>query len=87
MWGPADLEALRQLVVLHHEFESDVRARLSVAREVRQRQDDLGLSVKGKQDRRWRVVADELVEARAEKKGSRYGHLKAVAGGEAVAGS
>ena len=72
-------------MVLHHEFEVDPKARLTVAREVRQRQDDLGLSVKGKQDRRWRVASDELEEARTEKKsGSRYGHLKAVAGGAQV---
>lgn len=88
MWGPGDLEALRQLVVLHHEFEINEKQRATLAREVRQRQDDLGLSLKGKQDRRWRVVADELEEARAEKpKGSRYGHLKAVAGGAQVEGT
>lgn len=87
MWGPADLEALRQLVVLHHTFEVDEKARSTVAREVRQRQDDLGLSLKGKQERRWRVVPDELDVKRAEKPASSYGHLKAVAGGTSVAGS
>jgi hypothetical protein len=72
---------------MHHEFErADARGKVGLAREVRQRQDDLGLSLKGKQERRWRIAADELVDARDEKaKPSRYAHLKAVP--DAVAGA
>lgn len=57
LWSPADREALRAVVYLHHEVE---RGKLSVAPEVRLRLDLLGLSQKGKRDLRWRVVADEL---------------------------
>lgn len=67
MWGPSDLESLRQLVILHHGFETDPRSRVTLAREVRQRQDDLGLSIKGKTERRWRVVPDEVAAARTAK--------------------
>lgn len=80
MWGPADLEQVRQLAYLHHDMErSEIRGKATLAREVRQRSDDLGLSAKGKQDRRWRVVADEVEGKRSTPlSGSRYQHLKAV---------
>lgn len=86
MWGPADRELVRQLAYLHHDLETmdATHGKASLAGEIRQRLDGLGLTMKGKQDRRWRVVRDEVSDRRSEGPppagGGRYGHLR-VAGG------
>lgn len=52
-WSEADLDLVEHLADVHEEF---VRApKASLAAEDRQLRDLLGLSPKGKQDRRWRV--------------------------------
>jgi hypothetical protein len=84
MWDEADLELVRELAYLHHAMERGGYP-VAVAREVRQRCDDLGLSTKGKQERRWRVTSDEVAERRVEAAADPYAHLKAVP--DAVAGS
>lgn len=79
MWGPADREMVRQLAYLHHDLETleGAHGKASLAAEIRQRMDGLGLTPKGKQDRRWKVRRDEVAERRSEpKKESRYGHLR-----------
>ena len=54
-WGPADVEAVRQLAYLLDEMEC---GKLSLAGEIRLRTAELGLSQKGKRDLRLRVVSD-----------------------------
>lgn len=68
MWGPADQDTVRELARLHDRMESmeGTRGLSSMASEVRQRKDGLGLSEKGKRDLRWRVVSDEVAEKRKE---------------------
>jgi hypothetical protein len=85
-WGPADVEAVRQLAYLHHDVEmmADTRGKSSLLGELRQRMDGLGLTLRGKRDLRLRVTVDELGEKRVEST-SRYSHLKVVA--DAVEGS
>jgi hypothetical protein len=80
MWGEGDLEALHELVVLHHDLATfeGTRGKASLASEVRQREHDLGLTAKGKQVLRWRVSADGNPGAAKKKRSSTYAHLKAV---------
>lgn len=80
MWGPGEGELVRQLAYLHHDLETmeGTHGKASLAAEIRQRCDGLGLTFKGKQDRRWRVTRDEVAEAREgrSEEGGRYGHLR-----------
>lgn len=56
LYGPAEVQLAIDLAYLYEEW---VRApSSSMAGEIRQRQDGLGLSPKGKQDRRWMVVRE-----------------------------
>jgi len=72
MWGPADVDLAEHLCFIH---ESWVRtSTASLLSEIRQVRDALGLTPKGKQDRRWRVAPPaEIVDldtqrSEAEKK-------------------
>lgn len=81
MWSDADLEAVRLLAYLHHDWER--KHQTSLAAELRLRSDALGLSQKGKRDHRWRIVDDEpeapaAVEGAASSGASRRQHLRAV---------
>ena len=83
VWSPADVELVRQLAYLHHDLErmEETRGKSSLAAEIRQRMDGLGLSQKGKRDLRLRIVGDEVNQQRSSTPPtSRYGHLRAVAG-------
>lgn len=53
-WGPAQQNAVLELLVLTDQFW---RGKTGVANEMRLRQDALGLTEKGKRDLRWRVPA------------------------------
>ncbi len=60
-WGPADLDLLEHLADIHEEYVRERRT--NTASEIRQVRDSLGLTPKGKQDRRWRVrPIGEVVE-------------------------
>jgi hypothetical protein len=63
MYGPAEVQLAVDLAYVYEQWVQDGTAAL--AGEIRQRQDGLGLSPKGKQDRRWRItlVADEKASA------------------------
>ena len=64
MYGPAEVQLIVDLAYIYELWVMEPTAAL--AAELRQRQDGLGLSPKGKQDRRWRVVAEvEAQEAAA----------------------
>lgn len=52
-WGPADVDLLEHLADVFEEWVREPRA--NMASEIRQLRDSLGLTPKGKQDRRWRV--------------------------------
>jgi hypothetical protein len=56
LYGPAEAQLALDLAYIYEQWVQEPTAAL--AGEIRQRQDGLGLSPKGKQDRRWRVVAD-----------------------------
>ncbi len=65
-WGPGDLDLLEHLADV---FEVWTRERRSpLAAEVRQVRDSLGLTPKGKQDRRWKVSAPGEVVPIVEQK-------------------
>jgi hypothetical protein len=65
MYGPAEVQLAVDLAYVYEQWVQEPTAAL--AAEIRQRQDGLGLSPKGKQDRRWRVTAAaEEREATAE---------------------
>lgn len=55
MYGPAEIQLATDLAYVYEQWVLEPTAAL--AAEIRQRQDGLGLSPKGKQDRRWRVTA------------------------------
>lgn len=57
MYGPAEVQHAIDLAFIYEQWVRESTAAL--ASEIRQRQDVLGLSPKGKQDRRWRVAAVE----------------------------
>lgn len=68
-WSDADVDLVWHLIYLH---ESWVREpTVSAAAEIRQLRDNLGLSPKGRQDRRWRIAAvaevADLEKAREDK--------------------
>ncbi len=76
-WSESQHVELIELLALTDEFWNGATGR---ANEMRLRADGLGLTQKGKQDRRWRVVlpdADASVGKPA--RDSRYKHLRAVA--------
>jgi hypothetical protein len=73
-WSESQRAELVELLALTQDFWLGNLAR---AAEMRLRADGLGLTLKGKQDRRWRVVPAEVDEP-AKKAKSRYQHLKAV---------
>jgi hypothetical protein len=64
MYGPAEIQLAVDLAYVYEQWVREPTAAL--AAEIRQRQDGLGLSPKGKQDRRWRVSAVVEKEAEAE---------------------
>ena len=60
-FGPADIQLVIDLAWLYEEWVRDPRVNL--AGEIRQRMDALGLTPKGRQDRRWRLQpAAEIIE-------------------------
>jgi hypothetical protein len=60
MYGPADVQLTLDLAYLYESWVLTPTAAL--AGEVRQRQDSLGLTPKGRQDRRWRLAEEETAE-------------------------
>lgn len=81
VWGPGDLAAAIELIYLHAEWT--VYGPASLAAEIRLRSESLGLTLKGKQDRRLRVVVDEPVASASRRAGGKspardYGHLRPV---------
>jgi hypothetical protein len=60
LWAPSDIPALLELAVLREQL---MDGKASVAAEVRQRSDSFGLTPKGRQERRWRIVAEVEQEA------------------------
>jgi hypothetical protein len=60
MYGPAEVQLAIDLAYVYEQWVGEATA--SLAAEIRQRQDGLGLSPKGKQDRRWRVSAAAAAE-------------------------
>jgi hypothetical protein len=64
LYGPADVQLAIDLAYLYEQWVEVGGSKL--AGEIRQRQDGLGLSPKGKQDRRWSVVEDVAPEQEAE---------------------
>lgn len=82
MWSPGDLEQLTTLAFLRDDLARDPTAAL--ASEVRRREDNLGLSSKGKQDRRWRIDADVTATESTQPKGVYDGLRLAANGGQAV---
>jgi hypothetical protein len=65
LYGPADVQLAIDLAYLYEQWVALGGSKL--AGEIRQRQDGLGLSPKGKQDRRWQVgPAQEEPEKDAE---------------------
>lgn len=60
LYGPSDVQLAIDLAYLYESWVLEPTAAL--AGEVRQRQDSLGLTPKGRQDRRWRYVAAEPAE-------------------------
>lgn len=63
MYGLAEIQLALDLAYVYQQWVQEPTAAL--AAEIRQRQDGLGLSPKGKQDRRWRVV--KAVEEKQER--------------------
>jgi hypothetical protein len=56
LYGPAEAQLALDLAYIYEQWVQEPSS--SLAGEIRQRQDGLGLSPKGKQDRRWRVVTE-----------------------------
>lgn len=59
-YGPAEIQSAIDLAFVYDEWTG--KGGSNMAAEIRQRLDGLGLSPKGKQDRRWRVAAPEEAE-------------------------
>lgn len=55
-WGEADRQSVVELAYLHGSL---AEGRVTLAAEIRQRMDGLGLTQKGKRDLRWRVASEE----------------------------
>lgn len=65
-YGPADVQLAVDLAWLYEQWVRDPTA--SLAGEIRQRQDALGLTPKGRQDRRWRMQPPaDVVELEPER--------------------
>jgi hypothetical protein len=64
LYGPTEVQLAVDLAYLYEQWVREATGAL--ATEIRQRQDGLGLSPKGKQDRRWSVVEDVAPEQEAE---------------------
>ena len=77
MYGPAEIQAMIDLAYVYERWVRDETAAL--AAELRQRQDILGLSPKGKQDRRWRPPSTGAVEEPAAAKLAEVRRLRVVA--------
>lgn len=83
MWTDQDIPGLLELAVLRDRL---MDGKVSVAAEVRQRSEAFGLTPKGRQDRRWRLVhntAEEIPQADDElkqKRSERKSRLKQVVG-------
>jgi hypothetical protein len=60
LYGPAEVQLAVDLAYVYEQWVLEPTA--SLAGELRQRQDGLGLSPKGKQDRRWRVATEARVD-------------------------
>lgn len=58
MYGPAEVQLAVDLAYVYEQWVREPSA--SLAAEIRQRQDGLGLSPKGKQDRRWMVSREAV---------------------------
>jgi hypothetical protein len=58
-WGPGDIDLVEHLADVYEEWIRSGRA--AHAGETRQLRDQLGLSPKGKQDRRWKVAGEAEV--------------------------
>ncbi len=71
-WSEADRQAVVDLAYLHVEL---AEGRVTLAAEIRQRMDILGLTQKGKRDLRWRVGTEEQTE---ERKPAEVRRLRAV---------
>jgi hypothetical protein len=56
LYGPAEAQLALDLAYIYEQWVQEPSS--SLAGEIRQRQDGLGLSPKGKQDRRWRVSTE-----------------------------
>lgn len=66
-YGAADIQLAIDLAFIYESWVREPTAAL--AGEIRQRQDSLGLSPKGRQDRRWRLApTGEVIDLQAEKK-------------------
>jgi hypothetical protein len=74
MWEPADEQLAVETIYLHDERVNGGPVTLEA--EIRIRMDMLGLTAKGRQDRRWRVV-DEVEEAPAAKGDDEVGARRA----------
>lgn len=77
-FGENEIAATIELAFLQEELS---RGKLSLASEIRQRADGLGLTLKGKRDLRFRIKQDEQPEPqkpRASKASGRRAHLTAV---------
>ena len=61
LYGSADLQLALDLAYLYESWVLEPTA--SLAGEVRQRQDSLGLTPKGRQDRRWRLTTVDIPPA------------------------
>jgi len=77
LYGPADIQHALDLAHIHQAWVEAPTAAL--ASEIRQRLDVLGLSPKGRQDRRWRVPEPRKVDGREV---AEVRHIRAVAGAE-----
>ncbi|MEA2678052.1 MAG: hypothetical protein QOJ81_2193 [Chloroflexota bacterium] len=74
-WTPNDFPMLRQLVRLYDQCE---RGEFQRAAELRLLADTLGITPKGRQDRRWIEPEPDAIGPRRRAAGSPYGHLRAV---------
>lgn len=75
MYGPAEIQAAIDMAYVYEDWVRE--GRVNHASEIRQRLDVLGLSPKGKQDRRWAPPSGEQAAAPARKPADVL-HLRAV---------
>jgi hypothetical protein len=74
-YQPADVQAAIDLAFV---YERWVRGKDSLLSEIRQREDRLGLSPKGKRDLRWRVAEAKEEPKRQPRRATKRAHLTAV---------